>query len=76
MSLKALTPLDRQGLQVGDRVQILTNVVKAPVGMLGTIMGFSAGAHHPLVEVVGRGRCLIPARSLVRQEQTGERLPH
>jgi hypothetical protein len=65
---KEPTPLDRQGLQVGDRVQILTNVVKAPVGALGTIMGFSAGAHHPLVEIAGRGRCLIPALSLARQD--------
>ncbi len=68
MVLKEPTPLDRQGLQVGDRVQILTNAVKAPVGLLGTIKGFTAGAHHPLVEVAGRGRCLIPARSLVRQD--------
>jgi hypothetical protein len=68
MSQKEPTPQDRQGLQVGDRVQILTNIVKAPVGTIGTIMGFTAGAHHPLVEVVGRGRCLIPALSLVRQD--------
>jgi H+/Cl- antiporter ClcA len=68
MPSKEPTPRDRQGLHVGDRVQILTNVVKAPVGTLGTIMGFSAGAQHPLVQIAGRGRCLIPALSLRRED--------
>ncbi len=73
MPLKALTPLDRQGLQVGDQVQILANTVKAPVGIVGAIVGFTAGAQHPLVEIAGRGRFLIPALSLVRLDQAGGR---
>jgi hypothetical protein len=75
MSKKDLTPLDRQGLLVGDRVQTLANPVKAPVGIVGTIVGFSAGSHHPLVQIAGRGRFLIPALSLVRCDQAAERSP-
>jgi hypothetical protein len=73
MSRKDPKPVDRQGLQVGDQVQILPNAVKAPVGIVGTIVGFSAGAQHPLVQIAGRGRFLIPALSLARQAQAGER---
>lgn len=62
-----LTPLDRRGLQVGDRVQILANSVRAPVGAFGVIVGFTTGSHHPLVEVPGRGRLLIPALSLIKR---------
>jgi hypothetical protein len=68
MTPKEPTPVDRQGLQIGDRVRIMTNAVKASVGIVGTISGFSTGSQHPLVEVAGRGRCLIPALSLVRQD--------
>lgn len=59
-------PLDRQGFQIGDQVVVRAKTVKMAVGTVGTIVGFSSIADHPLVEVSRRGRFLIPAISLLR----------
>lgn len=61
---RTLEPVDRQGLEVGDRVQVLANEVRMPVQTVGTVVAFSTGSGHPIVEIPGRGRFLIPARSL------------
>ncbi len=58
--------LDRQGFQIGDQVVVRANTVKMPIGTVGTIVGFSSGSQHPLVEITTRGRFLIPACSLER----------
>jgi hypothetical protein len=69
-------PLDRQGFQLGDQVVVRANTVKMAVGTVGTIVGFSAIADHPLVEISRRGRFLIPALSLVRwMPLPGQTLP-
>lgn len=63
---RALSPVDRQGLQVGDRVLVLANTVRVPERTIGTIVSFSTGSGHPIVEGAGRGRFLIPSLSLQR----------
>jgi hypothetical protein len=66
MMTRNAAPLDRQGFQVGDQVVVRANTVKMAVGTVGTIVGFSSGSDHPLVEITTRGRFLIPACSLAR----------
>ena len=66
MMRRDAAPLDRQGFQIGDQVVVRANTVKMAVGTVGTIVGFSSSADHPLVEISTRDRYLIPALSLVR----------
>jgi hypothetical protein len=58
--------MEEQPFQTGDVVRVLPNPVKAPVGGIGTIVGFTEMGGHPLVEFATKHRSLIPARCLVR----------
>jgi hypothetical protein len=49
---------------IGDTVRVLPNPVKAQVGSIGTVVGFTEMGGHPLVAFAANGRSLIPARCL------------
>ena len=51
---------------VGDRVTARVNALTAPAGCCGTVVGFSAGGGHPLVDFDDAGRVLIRAAELGR----------
>jgi hypothetical protein len=53
-----------QPVAIGDTVRVLPNPVKAPVGSIGTVVGFTEMGGHPLVAFAANGRSLIPARCL------------
>lgn len=42
-----VSPVDRPGLRIGGRVQVLANAARLPERTAGTIVGFSSGSEHP-----------------------------